>query len=97
MSRKGELWRGDLAQHIEDYLNGAESAESLIDWAMDHPFFEEDRQDLSDEEQRAIAHALGTVLQLDPSEPEATRSTDAHLRETIEILWNRKAIADNGV
>jgi hypothetical protein len=95
VSRKGELWRGDLAQHIEDYLKGAESLEELIDWSMDHPFYE-DRTDLSDEEQRAIAHALGTVLQMDASEPIETRSTDAQLRDAVEILWKRKAFTDIG-
>jgi hypothetical protein len=96
VSRKGELWRGDLAQHIEDYLKGAEAPEALIDWAIDHPFFE-DRTDLSDDEQRTIAYALGTVLQMDSSEPLETRSTDAQLQDAIEILWNRKAIPDIGM
>jgi hypothetical protein len=88
MSRKGELWRGDLAQHIEAYLAGEESADDLADWAMDHPFFD-DRTEMSDDEQRIIAQALGAVLQMDPAQPPGTRTTNAQLRDIVGVLWQR--------
>ncbi len=74
MSRKGALWRGEPAQRITECLAGALPAEDLLAWALDHPFFE-DREQLSDDEQRLIAQALGTVLQMAPDEPFATRTT----------------------
>ena len=95
MSRKGELWRGDLAMHLEDHLSGELSTDDLIDWAMDHPFFE-DREQLSDAEQRVIAHALGRILQMTDDEPPATRTTPDELADTVEILWQRKPLPPLG-
>ena len=57
MSRKGELWRAEIAQRIGEYLDQQLSAEGLTDWAIDHPFYD-DRIDLSEEEQRLIAYGL---------------------------------------
>ena len=88
MSRTGQVWRGDLAQHIEDYLAGHLTAEGLQDWAMDHPFFE-DRSLLDAQDQAVIAHALGRILQLGDREPEDTRTTREQLLETVEVLWQR--------
>ena len=91
MSRKGQLWRGELAGEIEEYLAGRIDAESLIAWAMDHPFFE-DRTDLDASDQRLIAFALGRVLELDESEPEGARTTPEELVETVEVLWQRRPL-----
>jgi len=87
VSRTGQLWRGDLAQHIEEYLVGAVSSEALMDWAMDHPFFE-DRSLLDQQEQAVIAQALGRILQMGDLEPQPTRTTDAQLAETAKMLWH---------
>jgi hypothetical protein len=86
MSRKGELWRGDLAQHIADYLAGNSTGDDLIGWAVDHPFFE-DRSELSADDQRIIGLGLGTILQMDVSEPPELRTTDEQLRAAVELLW----------
>lgn len=86
MSRKGALWRGELAQRIEECLTGTLPAEDLLEWALDHPFFE-DREQLSDDEQRIIAQALGTVLQMAPDEPFGTRTTLEDLGTLVEVLW----------
>jgi len=86
MSRKGALWRGELAQRIAECLAGSLSSEDLLEWALDHPFFE-DREQLSDDEQRIIAQALGTVLQMAPSEPPGTRTSLEQLAALVEVLW----------
>ena len=86
MSRKGALWRGELAQRIAERLDGTLADEDLLDWALDHPFFE-DREQLSDEEQRLIAQALGTVLRMAPDEPRATRTTLEQVAAQVELLW----------
>jgi hypothetical protein len=85
-SRKGEVWRGEIAQHIESYLAGETSAAELADWAMDHPFFD-DRSDLTEDDQRIIALGLGSVLQFDPTEPDESRTTEHQLREAVVLLW----------
>jgi hypothetical protein len=92
MSRKGQLWRGDLAEHIEEHLAGRLSAEDLVDWAIDHPFFE-DRTDLDEADQRVIGSALGFVLQI--AEPNDTRTTPAQLRDVVEALWLRRPLPSN--
>ena len=86
MSKKGALWRGELAQRISECLHGTLSSDDLLEWALDHPFFD-DREQLSDEEQRLIAQALGTILQLAPDEPPATRTTPEQLAALIDLLW----------
>ena len=64
MSRKGALWRGELAQRIAECLNGALPGDDLLEWALDHPFFE-DREQLSDDEQRIIATGEPIVAKLE--------------------------------
>lgn len=85
MSRLGQLWRGDLAQHIEDYLAGALTEDALLDWTMDHPFFD-DRSDLDRSEQEIIAQTLGRILALGETPP---TSRDA-LAQSVEMLWQRQ-------
>lgn len=86
MSRKGQLWQGDLAQHIEEYLAGAGAPDSLLAWALDHPFFD-DRDGLDEAEQAAIARALGLILQASEAEPAATRTGRAQLEDLAMSLW----------
>lgn len=86
VSRKGQLWQGDLAQHIEEQLIGVDSPESLLEWALDHPFFD-DRDGLDPAEQTAIARALGLILQASEGEPAATRTSRAQLEELALSLW----------
>ena len=86
MSRKGQLWQGDLAQHIEEHLAGADAPDSLLEWALDHPFFD-DRDGLDPVEQTAIARALGLILQASEDEPVATRTSRTQLEELALSLW----------
>jgi hypothetical protein len=86
MSRKGALWRGELAQRITECLSGTFPADDLLEWALDHPFFE-DREQLGADEQRIIAQALGTVLRMAPDEPFSTRTTLEQLAAVVEVLW----------
>lgn len=86
MSRKGELWRAEIAQCIGDYLDHRLSATGLIDWAVDHPFYD-DQSDLEVDEQRLIAVGLALALQLDESEPEETRTSVRELRAAESALW----------
>ena len=85
-SRKGEVWRGEIAQHIESCLAGETTAAELADWAMDHPFFD-DRSELTEDDQRIIALGLGTVLQFDATEPDESRTSEHQLREAVVLLW----------
>jgi hypothetical protein len=91
MTRKGELWRGDIAQQIEDYVAGAIALDALMEWALEHPFFE-DRAELSSDEQHILAHGLGTILQADPNEPLPTRTTADQLQAAAEVLWGRRKL-----
>ena len=86
MSRKGQLWRGELAGHVEDHLAGRLTAGDLLDWALDHPFFD-DRTGLDDEEQAALGAALGSILQMSEEEPEASRTTREQLEALVRRLW----------
>jgi hypothetical protein len=86
MSRQGALWRGELAQHIHEYLGGAESYDELLDWVMDHPFFD-DQSDLDAAERPLLAEALGRILQLSEAEPLPTRTTREELESTMTRLW----------
>ncbi|HWE64394.1 MAG TPA: hypothetical protein VHB98_21995 [Chloroflexota bacterium] len=88
MSRKGQLWRGDLAQHIEDYLAGVVDAGELMEWALDHPFFD-DQAGLDDEDRLALGEALGSILQLSEAEPAASRTTGEQLEAVVRRLWGR--------
>jgi len=86
MSRKGQLWRGELAQHIEEYLEGASTEEELLDWGLDHPFFD-DQSELDSIELSLIGMALGRILQRSSVEAPATRTSNAQLREAVFMLW----------
>lgn len=85
MSRLGQLWRGDLAQQIEEYLAGALTEDALVDWAMDHPFFD-DQSELDRMEQGIIAQALGRILALGEVPP----TTRDALAQSVEVLWQRQ-------
>jgi len=86
MSRKGAVWRGELAQRIEEHRQGAITTDDLVTWAVDHPFFE-DREELSPDEQRLLGSALGMILQSADDEPQATRTTTEELAELAQSLW----------
>ena len=86
MSRKGAVWRGELAQRIEEHLQGAITADELVTWAVDHPFFE-DRGELNPDEQRLLGSALGLILQSADDEPLPTRTTPEELAELAQSLW----------
>ncbi len=86
MSRKGELWRAEIAERIADFLEQRLSAEDLTDWATDHPFYD-DRSELDDVDQRLIALGLGLALQLDASVPAGARTTAQQLRDAASALW----------
>lgn len=86
MSRKGAVWRGELAQRIEERLQGAITADDLVAWAVDHPFFD-DREELSPDEQRLLGRALGLILQSADDEPLPTRTTPEELAELAQSLW----------
>lgn len=94
MSRKGELWRADIAQRIGEYLDGHLSTEGLVDWAVDHPFYD-DQSDLDEEEQHLVALGLALALQLDGSEPEQTRTTSQQLRSAATALWAGRPSAES--
>lgn len=86
MSRKGDVWRGELAQRIGECLEGTLPPDELLDWALEHPFFE-DQEELSPEEQWLLGQALGAVLHLSPDEPPVTRTTRERLTELATMLW----------
>ena len=94
MSRKGELWRADIAQKIGDYLDHGLTAGELTDWAIDHPFYD-DQSELDEEEKRLIALGLAVALQLDESEPAETRTTETQLRHTASALWSGSQTDEN--
>lgn len=86
MTRKGQVWRGEIAERIQAHLDGAITAEDLIDWALEHPFYD-DQTDLDDPDRRAIANALGHILQLDQAEAADQRTTAAMLPAVVDALW----------
>ena len=86
MSRKGAVWRGELAQRIEEHRQGAITTDDLVTWAVDHPFFE-DREELSPDEQRLLGSALGMILQSADDEPLPTRTTSEQLADLARSLW----------
>jgi hypothetical protein len=85
VSRRGQLWRGELALQIEAYLAGTLTADDLVVWGMDHPFFD-DQLDLDRAEVAVIGRALGAVLQRSPEEPLESRTTDGDLAEIVRLL-----------
>ena len=95
MSRKGQLWQGDLAQHIEEHLAAPAAPAALLEWALDHPFFD-DRAGLDPEEQMTIARALGLILQASEAEPGATRTSRVQLEELASSLWRHPGPGTQG-
>lgn len=93
MSRKGELWRADIAQHIDDYLDHHLTTKEFTDWAIDHPFYD-DQSELDDEEKRLLALGLGLTLQLDELEPDDTRTTERQLRAAASALWAGRPLSE---
>lgn len=90
MSRQGELWRAEIAEYVEEYLAGRLSIEALLDWSMDHPFFDQEA-DLDGDEQLLLGGALGAILQLDAREPIGSRTTRPELRRLLALLWGSDA------
>jgi hypothetical protein len=88
MSRQGELWRAEIAEQVEAHLGGQLSADELLDWCIDHPFFDQ-QADLDAGERALIGGALGAILQIDEQEPLGTRTTCQELRRLVAILWGR--------
>lgn len=85
MSRRGALWRGELALQIGAYLAGTLTVDDLVAWSVDHPFFD-DQLDLDRAEVAVIGRALGAVLQRGPEEPLESRTTDVDLAEIVRLL-----------
>jgi hypothetical protein len=90
MSRQGELWRAEIAEQVDAYLDGRLSADDLLDWSMDHPFFDQ-QADLDPAEQALLGGALGAILQLDEQEPLGVRTTRQELRRLVALLWGGMA------
>jgi hypothetical protein len=86
MSRQGELWRAEIADQVTAYLGGRLGAGDLLDWSMDHPFFDQ-QADLDADEQALLGGALGAILQLDEQEPIGVRTTRQELRRLVTLLW----------
>lgn len=84
-SRRAQLMRLELADHIRLFLERQMDGEALIDWAVDHPFFE-DRAELTDVDQQVLGEALGRVLTMGPEEPLAQRATREDLIQSVEKL-----------
>ncbi len=84
-SRRARLWRLELADQIRLYLDGTLDGDVLMDWAMDHPFYD-DRAELSDDDARVIATALGRILTMGPEEPLYQRTTREDLIEAVREL-----------
>ena len=84
-SRRAQLMRLELADQIGFFLAGELDGDTLMDWAMDHPFFE-DRAELSDADARVIGTALGRILTMGPQEPLPQRTTREQLAETVHEL-----------
>jgi hypothetical protein len=84
-SRRAQLWRLELADQIRSFLDGSLHGDALIDWAMDHPFFD-DRGDLSDDDARVIGAALGGILTMGPQVPLYQRTTREQLVQAIRDL-----------
>ena len=90
MSRQGELWRGEIALHLEEYLHGRLTVEALLDWSMDHPFFDQ-QMDIDPDERPVIGAALGAILQLDHQEPASTRTTRTDLVQIVNSTVGQPA------
>ena len=84
-TRRAQLLRLELADQIRLFLDGALPGETLMDWAMDHPFYD-DRAELSEEDNKVIGRALGRILTMGPEEPLYQRTTREELAETVREL-----------
>lgn len=86
-SRRARLIRLELADQITQFLAGGMDGNALIDWALDHPFYE-DRSDLSSDDEQIVGAALGQILTMGPREPLFRRTTREQLAETVRALSN---------
>lgn len=84
-SRRAQLLRLELADQMRLFLAGDLDGETLMDWAMDHPFYE-DRSELTEDDARIIGAALGRILTMGPQEPLYQRTTREQLAETVREL-----------
>jgi len=86
-SRRAQLLRLELSDQIRLFLAGQIEGEALMDWAMDHPFFEDHgRAELAREDQQVIGAALGRILTMGPEEPLYQRATREQLAESVRDL-----------
>ena len=81
-SRRAQLLRLELADQIRHFLDGTLDGAAMIDWAVDHPFYEV-RTDLSDDDARVVGRALGRILTMGPEELLHQRTTREHLAESV--------------
>ncbi len=86
-SRRAQMMRLEIADQIRLFLDGQTNGNLLMDWAMDHPFFD-DRSDLSGDDLKAIGAALGRILTMGPEEPLYQRATREQLIESVQELAN---------
>ncbi len=86
-TRRAQLLRLELADQIRLFLDGELPGERLMDWAMDHPFYD-DRGELSPDDNKIIGLALGRILTMGPEEPLYQRTTREQLAETVQELVN---------
>ena len=84
-SRRAQLWRLEIADQIRLFLDGEINGEALMDWAMDHPFYE-DRAELSEDDITIIGAALGRILTMGPQEPLYQRTTREQLAASVRDL-----------
>ena len=77
-SRTTRLMRLELAERIRQFLLGRLDGALLVDWAIDHPFFE-DCSDLSAGDQTVIGKALGRVLSIAEGEDVSHKATREEL------------------
>jgi hypothetical protein len=84
-TRRAQLLRLELADQIRLFLDGKTPGEQLMDWALDHPFYE-DRAELSPDDNKVIGLALGRILTMGPEEPLYQRTTREQLAETVQEL-----------
>ena len=84
-SRRAQLMRLEIADQIRLFLAGGLDGAALMDWAMDHPFYD-DRAELSADDARVIGAALGRILTMGPEEPLYQRTTREQLAESVQEL-----------
>ncbi len=84
-TRRAQLLRLELADQIRLFLEGELPGEQLMDWAMDHSFYD-DRSELSPDDNTVIGLALGRILTMGPEEPLYQRTTREQLAETVRAL-----------